>query len=173
MDDIVFRAMVFARIAHEGQYRKYTGQHYTVHTRAVADLVASVGGDPEMVAAAELHDVVEDTDVTLDEIREKFGNRVASLVEGLTDVSKPEDGNRATRKAIDREHTKNAGPDVHTIKLADALDNGQDIVQNDPDFAVVYMREMELLVPFLSDGNPILYAKARKMLDDYRVMCKV
>jgi len=60
--------------------------------------------------AAWLHDTVEDTPCTLDDVRNMCGEEVAVLVEMLTDTSKPEDGNRAARKAIDREHTAKASP---------------------------------------------------------------
>ncbi len=162
-------AIDFAVMAHGKQVRKYTGLPYVVHTQAVAGIVASVTDDEDMIIAAHCHDCCEDCPVTIEDIRRNFGDRVAMLVEGLTDVSKPGDGNRATRKAIDREHTKNAGPDVHTIKLADILDNGQDISRNDPDFAVVYMREMEQLIPFLSDGNPILFKRASEQLASFQL----
>jgi len=78
-----------------GQQRKYNNQPYDVHLHAVAKLVASVTDDPEMIAAAWLHDTVEDTPATLDDIAESFGTAVAELVESLTDVSMPSDGNRA------------------------------------------------------------------------------
>jgi (p)ppGpp synthase/HD superfamily hydrolase len=106
MTDLVVRARAFAirehrRIDHR---RKYSKQPYDVHLRAVADIVASVTDDPEMIATAWLHDVVEDTPTTLNDVEREFGNVVAQLVDELTDVSRPGDGNRAARKAIDRAH---------------------------------------------------------------------
>src|SRR5262249_6200576 len=74
--------------------RKYSKQPYDVHLKAVAELVAAVTDDPEMIAAAWLHDVVEDTPVTLDDVEKEFGAAVARLVDGLTDVSRPGDGHR-------------------------------------------------------------------------------
>jgi (p)ppGpp synthase/HD superfamily hydrolase len=61
-----------------------------------------------MIAAAWLHDVVEDTPVTLEDLHSEFGEGIAELVEALTDISRPEDGNRRKRKAIDREHLAHA-----------------------------------------------------------------
>ena len=69
-------------------------------------------------------DVVEDTPVSIKDIEDVFGPRVAALVSDLTDVSKPEDGNRATRKELDRQHTAKASPDAKTVKLADLISNG-------------------------------------------------
>ena len=106
--DLVRRALAFATLAHGDQKRKYTGEMYIVHPIEVMEIVKTVPHDDAMLAAALLHDVVEDTDVTLDEVRSAFGDDVAALVDDLTDVSKPEDGNRKTRKAMDREHSAQA-----------------------------------------------------------------
>ena len=160
MTDLESRARTFAEIAHGDQKRKYTGEPYVTHPGAVADLVRSVPHTEEMIAAAWLHDVVEDTQVTLERVREEFGDVVADLVADLTDVSKPENGNRRVRKAIDREHTAAASPQAKTIKLADLIDNSRSIVQHDPDFAKVYLTEKALLLEVLKDGDPTLWAKA-------------
>ena len=105
--DVVERARIFATAAHAavGQVRKYTNEPYIVHPAEVVSIVRSVPHTPEMLAAAWLHDTVEDTDVTMEVVRAEFGDAVAELVGWLTDVSRPEDGNRAVRKARDREHT--------------------------------------------------------------------
>ena len=84
-----------------------------------------------MVAAAWLHDVLEDTLVSQQELTVAFGDPVVRLVLELTDVSRPTDGNRATRKAIDRDHLANASPDAQTIKLADLIDNAESIIEHD------------------------------------------
>ncbi|GBQ92172.1 metal dependent phosphohydrolase [Asaia krungthepensis NRIC 0535] len=99
MNDLVRRARIFATRAHAsiGQKRKYDGRDYIVHPEAVALIVATAGGRPEAVAAAWLHDVVDDTPVTQAEIDDHFGPDIGALVEMLTDVSRPEDGNRAMR----------------------------------------------------------------------------
>lgn len=161
-------AQVFASIAHGGQKRKYTGVRYTVHTDEVAEIVARVTDDQEMIAAAHLHDTVEDTKATLEDIQREFGDRVASLVENLTDVSKPEDGNRDARRALDREHTAKAHPDAKTIKLADIISNSKDILVNDPKFAKVYLAEMRLLLPHLAEGNSALFERASELIMDNR-----
>jgi len=93
------------RHARINQLRKYTRQPYDVHLKVVADLVAAAGGDAAMIAAAWLHDTVEDTPATFEEIEREFGADVAALVKELTDVSRPGEGNRAARKAVDRAHT--------------------------------------------------------------------
>lgn len=155
----------FAAIAHQWQTRKYTGEPYITHPAAVVALVQSVPHTPEMIAAAWLHDTVEDTDTTLDDVRAEFGDAVADLVEMLTDVSRPEDGNRAARKALDREHIAKASPDAKTVKLADLIDNSRSIMAHDPQFARVYLAEKRLLLDVLTEGDPTLYAMARRIVD--------
>lgn len=163
---LIEKARVFATTAHAavGQRRKYSGERYISHPAAVARLVQSVPHTPEMVAAAWLHDVVEDTQVTTDQILAEFGARVADLVFFLTDVSRPEDGNRAARKAIDLAHTAQASPSAQTIKLADLLDNTSSIVANDPSFAKVYLREKAALLAVLTAGDPALLDSAHRSL---------
>jgi hypothetical protein len=82
----------------------------------------------------------------------------------LTDVSRPEDGNRAARKAIDLAHTAKASPAAKTIKLADLIDNTRSIVERDPDFAKVYLQEKARLLEVLQEGDPTLMAMAREYL---------
>ena len=162
--ELVERAREYAINAHKriDHRRKYTQHPYSVHLAAVAKLVNSVTDDPEIIAAAWLHDVVEDTSATLYDIEVEFGKGVAVLVEDLTDVSKPSDGNRATRKAIDRQHLANASPGAKTVKLADLIDNCQDICKNDKRFARVFLEEMDPLLNELQEGDVILYELAQK-----------
>ncbi|UXZ68665.1 HD domain-containing protein [Burkholderia contaminans] len=150
-----------------GQTRKYTGEPYIAHPERVASLVASVTSNEAAIAAAYLHDVVEDTKVSLAVVREEFGDAVARFVEELTDVSKPEDGNREARKAIDRAHTAKASATAKTIKLADLIDNSRNIVAHDPDFARVYMPEKRLLLGVLYEGSPVLWHKANDIVTQY------
>jgi len=138
--------LAFATEAHTGQLRKYTGDDYIVHPIAVSELVKIHGGSLEQQAAALLHDTVEDCDVTLDDIEKEFGTDIASLVYWLTDTSKPEDGNRAIRKAIDAERLGNAPVEAQFVKVADLIDNTKSIVEFDSSFAKVYLREKSVLL---------------------------
>lgn len=166
MNHLVSAAKAFAVDSHRriDHRRKYSQQPYEVHLKAVAELVASVNDDPATIAAAWLHDIVEDTEVTLDDVRDKFGAQVALLVHELTDVSRPGDGNRATRKAIDRDHLAAASTCGQTIKLADLCDNALDITGGDQKFARVYLREMQDLLEVLVAGHPKLMKKAKDIL---------
>lgn len=161
-------AIEIATRAHAGQVRKYTGEPYIVHPFGVAGLVRSVTDDEDMICAALLHDVVEDTPIEHKLIYGLFGNRVGLMVEGLTDISVPEDGNRAMRKGIDRKHTAEQSPDTHTIKLADLIDNTKTITECDHSFAKVYMKEKELLLDVLKDGDQQLWALARETIDRWK-----
>jgi hypothetical protein len=165
MSELVERARAYATRAHKRieHRRKYSDQPYDVHLEAVAKLVATVSDDAETIAAAWLHDTVEDTPATLGDIEAQFGAVVAELVEELTDVSKPGDGNRARRKEIDRQHLAQASVRAKTVKLADLIDNCRDITRHDPRFARVYLAEMGALLEVLKDGAPSLLQQAQRL----------
>lgn len=150
------------------QRRKYTNEPYIVHPAAVVEIVRTVPHTKEMLAAAWLHDVVEDTPATIEEVRNTFGREVAALVEMLTDVSCHADGNRAKRKAIDLAHTAKASPEAKTIKLADLIDNTRSIVGRDQNFARVYLKEKERLLEVLKEGDATLWAQAHALLLESR-----
>lgn len=168
------RAEKFAIKAHNSiaHKRRYTDEPYHVHPARVAKLVATVTSDEEVIAAAWLHDVLEDvapinSNFNEEAIGKAFGNRVLKLVLEVTDVSKPEDGNRTKRKAIDRVHLSKASPKGKTIKLADLIDNIVDISKHDPNFAKIFKKEAALDLPHLKSGNKDLYEQLRELLFDY------
>jgi (p)ppGpp synthase/HD superfamily hydrolase len=152
-------AEAFARQAHRDQKRKYTGEPYWHHCREVAQLVTDAGGTVEMICAAWLHDTVEDCGTPLEQLRATFGDDVAALVEALTD-STHDKGNRKTRKELDRARLAAAPAAAQTIKLADLISNTSSIVERDPDFAVVYLREKAALLEVMTKGHPALYERA-------------
>lgn len=160
---LVMDAFRFAQHAHGsiGHMRRYTGEPYIVHPLAVAELVRSAPHTDAMIAAALLHDVVEDTPFTLGDVMEKFGPDVAELVGWLTDVSRPEHGNRAARKHLDLLHTAKAPPAAKTIKLADLIDNTKTISRRDPEFWRRYRKEKRALLEVLKEGDQPLWRQAR------------
>jgi len=85
---ILDKAIIFATRAHQGQERKGKGLPYIVHPMEAVSIVATITTDQEILAAAALHDTVEDTPVTIDEIRREFGGRVATLVAYETNIHK-------------------------------------------------------------------------------------
>lgn len=78
-------AMIFAIHAHEGQFRKFSNTPYILHPMEVASIASTMTDDEDIVIAGLLHDTVEDTDVTIQEIKEKFGKRVFQLVASETE----------------------------------------------------------------------------------------
>jgi len=121
-----------------------------------------------MIQAALLHDTVEDTSVTFEDIRSRFGDTVSLLVWELTDVSQPSDGNRAARKKLDREHNGRASRDAQFIKLADMISNSRDIIKNDPGFAKVFVAEKALTLELLTKVKDTdLFAEASKIVEDF------
>ena len=133
-NNLICRAFQFAYSLHEGQYRK-SGEPYIAHPIAVAELLRDLGGDSEMIAAGFLHDVVEDTDITPDEIEALFGANVRQLVEAVTKLSKFNFSSKTERQAENfRRMFVAMAQDIRVIvvKLADRLHN---------------MRTLEFLAP--------------------------
>jgi (p)ppGpp synthase/HD superfamily hydrolase len=116
---MVQQAYELAARRHAGLTQKVNGRPYIDHPLAVASVVAEAGADEEMVAAAMLHDVVEDSMTTTSELRQRFGDRVADLVEAMTDEAEVSEFER--RKALNRERVAAAGPDAAVIYAADKL----------------------------------------------------
>jgi (p)ppGpp synthase/HD superfamily hydrolase len=160
--EMIQRAYIFAESAHNSVYhrRKYTNLPYIVHPVEVAGIVSSVpDSTAEMVMSALLHDTVEDTNVDILDIKKAFGDTVAYQVWMLTKQTTLEDGNRATRKAIDMRHTAEADDDVKTIKLADLISNSKDIIRFDKSFAKIFMSEVLDYLEFLDSGDSMLFER--------------
>jgi len=162
----VLTALKFAVIAHGDQKRKYTGDPYIVHPIEVAEIVSSVEHTDAMLQAALLHDVVEDTKYTLEDLSKVFSIEVVALVDELTDISKPEDGNRAVRKSLDRAHTASASKEAQIVKAADLISNTSSIVLNDPGFAKVYLAEKRALLDAMSIKGHTLHTRAMELANE-------
>lgn len=174
MSRLAFEAMVFAREAHKGQVRKYSGNPYADHLAEVAGIVSTatfaISSDPAMhqvmLATAWLHDYVEDCRGKNDpdgvgayfSLLGEFGATVAGSVQLLSDL---ETGNRADRKAASRARLAAAPGWVQTIKCADLISNTSSIVLHDPKFAVTYLAEKRLLLDVLTKADPRLLEIAR------------
>lgn len=158
--DKIKTTLSIAKEYHEGQVRKYTGVPYINHPMAVMFTLSEMKLPVELLQAALLHDVIEDCGVTAQDLLDKgFTYKVVDMVVELSDVSVPSDGNRATRKKIDREHLSKASDDSKTVKLADIIDNTRSIVEHDKKFARVYLKECVLLLEVLKGGDERLYAR--------------
>lgn len=130
---LVDAAIRFAVDAHAGTERRGKGFPYVIHVLEAMSIVATMTSDPELLAAAALHDTVEDTDVTLDRIREVFGARVASLVETETDIQLSEDGRQKSwrerkQAAIDR--LAATSREAKMVALGDKLSNMRAIARD-------------------------------------------
>ncbi|HWU45875.1 MAG TPA: bifunctional (p)ppGpp synthetase/guanosine-3',5'-bis(diphosphate) 3'-pyrophosphohydrolase [Humibacter sp.] len=122
---IVERAYTVAERAHSGQKRR-SGEPYITHPVAVAQILADLGIGPKTIAAALLHDTVEDTEYTLDELRSDFGDEIAMLVDGVTKLDKVKYGESAQAETV-RKMIVAMSKDIRVliIKLADRLHNAR------------------------------------------------
>ncbi|MFB7448903.1 RelA/SpoT family protein [Streptomyces sp. NPDC056194] len=120
---VLGRAYVLAESSHRGQFRK-SGEPYITHPLAVTLILAELGAETTTLTASLLHDTVEDTEVTLDQVRREFGDEVAYLVDGVTKVEKIDYGAAAEPETF-RKMLVATGSDVRvmSIKLADRLHN--------------------------------------------------
>lgn len=120
------KAIVFAVKAHANSERRGKGFPYIVHPMEAVEIVSTITPDQELLAAAALHDTVEDTDVTVEDIRAEFGDRIASLVASESDVmiegkSESETWHQRKQAAIDR--LANATYDAKIVAMGDKLSN--------------------------------------------------
>jgi len=134
--DLLDRAIIFAVKAHSGTERRGKGYPYIVHPLEAVEIVATMTADQELLAAAALHDTVEDTDVTVEQIRAEFGDRVAALVAAESDempegVSEQDSWHSRKQAAIDR--LSHASHDAKMVALGDKLSNMRAIAR---DYAV-------------------------------------
>lgn len=130
------RAIIFAVKAHAGTERRGKGFPYIVHPMEAMEIVASITPDQELLAAAALHDTVEDTDVTIEQIREEFGPRIASLVETESDVvpaGVSEEDSWTARKKAGLDRLQHASRDAKIVAMGDKLSNMRAIAR---DYAV-------------------------------------
>jgi (p)ppGpp synthase/HD superfamily hydrolase len=119
---VIFAAVEFAAKAHAGQYRKGTKIPYLLHPLNVARILIEHGCREAVVVAGILHDTLEDTPVTPDQIRERFGDEAAELVLSVSEPNKS-DHTWENRKVHTLRHLDTAPPEVLLLSLADKLDN--------------------------------------------------
>jgi len=152
MEDILEKIKDFADRAHGEQTRKYIPDRYIVHPVRVMNICKEYTNDITILAAALLHDVLEDTSVTKTEIQNfqlrlmdaAQAEKTVKLVEELTDVYIKNDypgWNRHKRKDKEAERLEATSPEAQTIKYADIIDNSVEIVNQDIDFAGIFLHE--------------------------------
>ncbi|WP_207531692.1 HD domain-containing protein [Desertivirga arenae] len=177
MEEILEQVRRFAERAHGEQTRKYSPERYIFHLVRVTEMCREYNHKLPVLAAALLHDVLEDTPVKKEEIR-VFLNGVMEknevdytlkLVMELTDIFVKKDypkWNRRLRKAREAERIEKTSADAQTIKYADIIDNCREITEKDPEFAAVFLRECKNLLAKITKGNRALYNKAVKTVND-------
>ena len=131
--ELLDRAIVFAVEAHAGTERRGKGFPYIVHPLEAVEIVSTITPDQELLAAAALHDTVEDTDVTEAQIREEFGDRIADLVAAESDVfleglSEQESWRGRKQAAIDR--LARSSHDAKIVAIGDKLSNMRAIARD-------------------------------------------
>ena len=130
------KAIIYAVRAHAGTERRGKGFPYIVHPMEAMEIVSTMTSDQELLAAAALHDVVEDTDITVEEIRAEFGDRIASLVAAESDAGQEgvsEEESWRSRKEQGIRRLQGASRDVKIVALGDKLSNMRAIAR---DFAL-------------------------------------
>lgn len=158
--NIIISAAQFAKRAHEGQFRDFTRVPYIFHPARVAGRVALHPEATEaMVAAAFLHDVVEDTPFNLQDIATATSQEISGLVSQLTNPSKNMKLPREDRKAIDRAHLRKATRQARIIKMIDRIDNLRDLAGAEEQFKVLYAGESLLLADTVGDADAALKAE--------------
>ena len=170
----LFSAFTMASDAHEAvnHYRKYSNLPYIVHPVEVAETLHRwMAKDKyithELLAAALLHDTLEDTNLTYDDIKRELGSEVADYVWWVTNPSKPSDGNRRERKRIDNEHLFNAPRAPQTLKSSDIFCNVKSYAVNDLEYAItVYIPEKLEQLSYLTKVNKRIRHEVRNYLKE-------
>ena len=162
--NLVERALLFSTEKHLGSKRKFSDDPYIIHPTRIAAKVALWDGTADMIAAAFLHDTVEDCEVTHEEIKEKFGQEVSDIVRGLTNAPKTS-GNRKLRKTIDLQRLMNADWRVQTIKVLDIDDNSNTMCEGDPHYAPIWLKECLLILDSFTKVNVNLLDLVKLKID--------
>lgn len=179
MDKILRHVRDFADKAHGEQMRKYSPERYIVHPERVMHLTQQVTDDPAVLSAALLHDVLEDTPVTEQEVREFLRelmspndvSRTMQFVRELTNEytkNKYPQWNRRKRKSREAERLARSSPEAQTIKYADIIDNCPEIVREEPDFGNRYVSECIEMLRKMKKGNAELHQQAMDAVSNAR-----
>lgn len=163
------RAENLAVSMHAGQER-LTGGPYINHCRQVARNAEDLGMPPELIAAAWLHDIVEDTPMTLDQIHESFPLATAAAVEYMTDVYVPGSlgWSRFRRKKAEADRLARGTAPHQTLKLCDVASNSSDLpelAKIRPVFVITYVQEIDYLLDVLTDADSKVWNVCRRQLD--------
>lgn len=177
MDGILNKITAFTDNAHGGQMRKYTPERYIVHPVRVMQTCKEYTESIPVLAAALLHDVLEDTPVNAAQMRDFLmqvmnsddADKTLALVIEMTDVYVKDDYpslNRKARKELEIKRIETTSPDAQTIKYADIIDNCSEITKHDPGFAPRFLKECMAILKVADKGNPELRQRALMLLKE-------
>lgn len=177
MEEVLQQVKDFADKAHGEQTRKYSSDRYIVHPARVMELCRPYTSSLPALAAALLHDVLEDTPVSRNEMHhflrsvmtEEDAAQTTQLVVELTDVYTKEKYprlNRKRRKQKESLRIEKTSGESQTIKYADIIDNCMEIAEQDPEFAPTFLNECRRLLEKIPKGNPELYTQAKEAVRD-------
>lgn len=173
----------FASKAHGNQQRKYSPQPFIVHPVRVMQTCSMFTSNVCILSAALLHDVLEDTEVTKEELQVFLNETLSSadaqrtldivieLTDEYTKTTYP-GWNRKKRKEMEAERIEKTSPAAQTVKYADILDNCDEIVSCDPQFARVFLRECKMILKKIKKGNPELYKKVTQRVNEAMAQLK-
>ena len=167
--DFVDKAARFAITAHAGTERRGKGFPYVIHVMEAAAIVASITNDPELIATAFLHDVIEDTEVTAETLRSEFGNRVTDLVLGESDIEMPELSEAASwqaRKQYAIDRLARQSRDAKIVALGDKLSNMRAIARDFDEIGDELWKRFHAPDPRLHQWHYEKLAEVMKDLDD-------
>lgn len=171
MEEILKKVRDFAAVAHGKQMRKYTPEPYIVHPERVMQICRAFSDQMPVLAAALLHDVLEDTPVTEAQLLQFLegimgppeAQETLHLVIELTDVftkSAYPQWNRKVRKEKESFRLSRVSGAAQTVKYADIIDNCREILKHDRQFGPRFLGECRQLLSEMKDGHPVLYRQA-------------
>jgi (p)ppGpp synthase/HD superfamily hydrolase len=135
------KAREFAIRKHGDQMRDFNPEPYWHHCGRVSNRLIRYCASTSIVVAGWLHDTLEDTDATYEELVKEFGVESAEIVLEVTNVSRPEHGKRPMRKRLDRQYIAGASWKGQMVKCADIMDNVPSMVEHNVKFAQIYVAE--------------------------------
>lgn len=155
------QAIIFAAEAHSGQFRKYTGEPYVLHPLEVAEILRRHDRPINEIIGGILHDVVEDTNRTLKQVKFHFGAEVGDLVNGVTNVATDKKVPRVERFWQNVAHLSEQTEGSHNIKCADIISNMKNFPNADEHSLVNYSAEKMIVLDhlYLADSNLIMEAQ--------------
>lgn len=165
--ELLEKAQRWSARGHFGVNRKFGTIPYIVHPEAVAEIISQVTDDTDVIAAAWLHDIVEDTDTTIDDIRSAFNDNIAQLVWEVSKITDNCSCSRDFRVMMNCVHYGNGSRWAKAIKIADAIHNLPLMIRDNPTFAARYVTEKKILLEFIKDGHPLLASILEEIISNF------